>query len=150
MEQCIFTYPGCCSGGPPSHLLALNLLPQGQPSTLPVRKFVVESRSLKEAASCINIQPSRHAVLGCDCPKAIRILMDAKTSEQLSGEGKADGQAAPSPALGQVDKKADSQWDVWVPYWSPTYPARWVDACTHCFTSLSKQQGAPAKLREVG
>lgn len=68
-----------------------------------------ESRPLKEAASCMKIHPSRRAVLGCDSPKAIRILTDAKMSEQHSGEGKADGQAAPSPALGQVDKKADSQ-----------------------------------------
>jgi len=45
---------------------------------------------------CVNTHPSRHAVLGCNCPKAISVLRDANVSEQHSGEGKADGQAAPS------------------------------------------------------
>ena len=56
------------------------------------------------------------------------------------------------PALGQVDKKAESSRDQYVPYWSPTYPARWVGACVHRFPRPggSKQRGAAASLREVG
>lgn len=44
-----------------------------------------ESKPFKEAASCMDSHPSRPGVVGCNCPKATRILMDTNMSEPHSG-----------------------------------------------------------------
>lgn len=53
MERHTSTSLGGCWAGPPSHLLALNLLPQGQPSILPAREFVADPRIQAPQRSCI-------------------------------------------------------------------------------------------------